>query len=114
MTSDSEPRTVGVRITFDAEALRAFCRRWKVVELAFFGSVLRDDFCAESDIDVLVRWGDDSLWGEEASDAEMELEALFGRVVELASWKAIEESDDHAKRDSILDSKRVFYRRSSD
>lgn len=42
------------------------------------------------------------------------LEALFGRVVDLVSLKAIEESDDHAKRDFILDSKHVFYRRSSD
>jgi uncharacterized protein len=111
MSDSNEPQNAGIRIRFDPEALRDFCRRWEVVELAFFGSVLRDDFSSKSDIDVLVRWRDESSWLVEAFDAEQELGALFGRIVNLCSWRAIEESDNQALRDSILDSKRVFYRR---
>ena len=44
------------RIPLPNEQLAAFCERWNIVELALFGSVLRDDFGPDSDIDVLVRF----------------------------------------------------------
>ena len=43
-------------IELDDEALRAFCEKWGVAELAVFGSVLRDDFHPDSDVDFLVEW----------------------------------------------------------
>ena len=100
----------GLPIDVDLEELEGFCRRWKVVELAFFGSVLRDDFRpGESDVDVLVRWADDARWGWEASDAEQELEALLKQKIDFVSWKAIEESDNYILRDTILRHKQVLY-----
>lgn len=43
-----------VRIPIDRQAIADFCRKWHVTELALFGSVLRDDFHAGSDVDVVV------------------------------------------------------------
>ena len=47
-------RKMGIRISIPEEKVADFCKRWNITELAFFGSVLRDDFGPESDIDVLV------------------------------------------------------------
>ena len=44
------------RITADPELIAAFCRRHHIRRLSFFGSVLRDDFRADSDVDVLVEF----------------------------------------------------------
>jgi len=46
----------GIGIRLPTEAIRTFCRKWKIVELALFGSVLTDHFRADSDIDVLVEF----------------------------------------------------------
>ena len=48
------------RISIPHEQIEAFCRKWKIMEFRFFGSVLRDDFGPESDIDVLVRFAPDA------------------------------------------------------
>ena len=47
------------RIDLPKEKIGEFCRGWKITELALFGSVLRDDFRPDSDIDVLVPFSDD-------------------------------------------------------
>jgi hypothetical protein len=62
----------------------------RITELALFGSVLRDDFGPESDVDVLVTFAEDAPWDcydlVEISDA---LSALFGRPVDLVERKAL-------------------------
>lgn len=71
------------RIDFSQEELEAICRRRAVKRLAFFGSVLRDDFGPDSDIDVLVEFRDD-FEGKQIYRIFDELEALFGgRKVDL-------------------------------
>ena len=68
------------------ETLRDFCRRWQIVELALFGSVLRDDFGPDSDVDVLVSFAEGaghSLF--ELDDMESELKEIFGREVDLVT-----------------------------
>jgi predicted nucleotidyltransferase len=50
------------RIAYDCEKLAAFCRKWKVRELALFGSVLREDFGPDSDVDVMVTFEPDDPW----------------------------------------------------
>lgn len=47
-------------VTFDEVALRAFCEKWKITELAVFGSALRDDFRPDSDVDLLARFAPNS------------------------------------------------------
>ena len=51
---------MSLQIDVDAEGLAAFCRRSGILRLSFFGSVLREDFGPESDIDVLVEFAPDA------------------------------------------------------
>ena len=92
------------------DALRTFCQRWGIRELALFGSVLRDDFDAASDVDVLVQFDDEvrrSLF--DLVTMTDELEALFGRKVDLLTRKGVEESPNYIRRKAILDSAQVIY-----
>jgi uncharacterized protein len=73
------------RVSFPKEELPAFCKRHHIKSLALFGSVLRDDFNPDSDIDVLVEFKKGKSPGFlELADMESELSALFGnRRVDL-------------------------------
>ena len=65
------------RIEFSQEELEAICRRRAVKRLALFGSVLRDDFGPDSDVDVLIEFRDD-FEGKQIYKIYDELEELFG------------------------------------
>jgi len=92
------------------EKLARFGQRWRIREIALFGSVLRDDFRPESDIDVLVTFDEAADWGLFAHvQMQRELEAIFGRPVDLVSRKALEGSSNWLRRDNILKSARVVY-----
>lgn len=93
------------RLTLDRERLAAFCQRWSVTELALFGSVLRDDFRPDSDVDVLVAFAPTARRGLfDLVEMESELAGLFGRRVDLVTRRAVEESDNWIRRRAILDS----------
>lgn len=72
-----------MRIPFDRETLAAFCRRHHVRRLAFFGSVLRDDFAPASDVDVLVEFESGHVPGLAFFAMEAELSDILGRKVDL-------------------------------
>ena len=55
-------RDVSPRIPLDRDRIAEFCRRWKVTEFAVFGSVLREDFRPDSDIDFLIAFHPDAKW----------------------------------------------------
>jgi len=66
-----------------ASAIQDFCNRWKIKELAVFGSVLRSDFRPDSDIDVLITWDEDAQWSLfDWVDMKEELQTIFGREVD--------------------------------
>lgn len=66
------------------EKIAEFCRRWQITEFALFGSVLRDDFRPESDIDVLVTFAPDSAWSLfDLADMQEQLKAILGREVDM-------------------------------
>ena len=72
------------KVGFDRQKIAELCRRYGVAELALFGSVLRDDFRADSDVDVLVSFAPDahpSLL--ELAELREDLTDLFGREVDL-------------------------------
>jgi uncharacterized protein len=71
------------RIHIDRAAVAAFCRRHHIRRLALFGSVLRDDFAPDSDVDVLVEFEPGHVPGFAFVDVEDELSALIGRQVDL-------------------------------
>ncbi len=99
-----------LQIELPMEAIRAFCERWKITEFAVFGSVLRDDFRPDSDIDVLVTFAPDARWSLfDIVHMQDELAAIVGRDVDLAEREAIEESPNYLLRKDILDSATVVY-----
>jgi uncharacterized protein len=74
------------RIAASSDQLAEFCRRWQIRELALFGSVLREDFRPESDVDVLVTFAPGASWGLfDHVRMEDELSHLFGRRVDLVT-----------------------------
>ncbi len=92
-----------IPLLLDRARLAAFCRRWGVAEFALFGSVLREDFGSESDVDVLVTFSPDvqrSLF--DLVDMEDELTRIFGRKVDLVTRRAVEESENWIRRQAIL------------
>jgi predicted nucleotidyltransferase len=92
------------------ERIAEFCRKWKVAEFALFGSVLRDDFRPDSDVDVLLTFAPDSRVSLfDFVDMQDELEAAFGRRVDVVSRRGVELSENPYRRSSILDSARVVY-----
>ena len=97
-------------IDIPPDTIRAFCKRWEVKELSLFGSVLRDDFGPDSDVDVLVQFESEhtpGLFG--FVRMERELSELFGRQVDLVTRGAIDNSRNYIRRKAILDSARVVY-----
>ena len=98
------------RLAIPPEKLQEFCHRWQIVELALFGSVLRDDFSPDSDVDVLVSFADGaghSLF--ELDDMESELKEMFGREVDLVTRRGIESSPNYLRRNAILRSAEIIY-----
>jgi uncharacterized protein len=74
---------VGVRLELPHEALVEFCRRNHIRRLALFGSVLRDDFRSDSDVDALVEFDPEQTPGLKFFALQRELSELLGRVVDL-------------------------------
>ena len=90
-------------IDLGTEALGQFCRKWKIRELSVFGSILRDDFRPESDIDFLVEFEKDAEWDLfDRMDMEDELAQIVGREIDLVSKSAIEASRNRFYKKEIL------------
>jgi uncharacterized protein len=71
------------RIDIPQHRIAEFCRRHRIKKLALFGSVLRDDFCEDSDIDLLVEFESGTAVGLSFFTIERELSLLLGRKVDL-------------------------------
>ncbi|MCY3017751.1 MAG: nucleotidyltransferase domain-containing protein [Planctomycetota bacterium] len=92
------------------DSIGAFCRRWRVRELCLFGSVLREDFGPDSDIDMLVTFQDGADWSMwDQIRMEEEMAALLGRRTDLVSRKAVEESENYIRRRHILSTAQRIY-----
>ena len=74
-----------VRLPVSDVRVSDFCKRWNITELAVFGSVLRDDFGPDSDIDVLVEFEPEARIGLKYFKIEDELTELLGRRVDLTT-----------------------------
>lgn len=94
----------------DRARLAALCARWKIAELSLFGSALRDDFTAESDIDVMVAFDPAESWTfGEILQLRDELAELFGRPVDLVERKAVLALSNPFRRRHILAEARELY-----
>ena len=98
------------RIPVNREQIAAFCQKWRIVEFAFFGSVLTDEFRPDSDVDVLVTFAPDAAWGLwDLYDMEESLKIMFGRKVDLVTRRSVDRSENYLMRGSILAGARTFY-----
>jgi uncharacterized protein len=96
-----------VRIPLPLAGLEALCRKWKVRELALFGSVLREDFAPGSDIDVLVTFDPDASWSAwDLIGMREDLQNLLGRSIDLVEKAALRNP---FRRREILRSHQVVY-----
>ena len=101
-----------MKIPLDAprDRIAAFCRRWRITELALFGSVLRDDFGPDSDVDVLVSF--EPRVPHTLLDIvrmQDELSEMFGRDVDLIERTAVEQNRNYIRRKAILQSAETIY-----
>jgi|SRR5579862_1986170 len=90
-------------INLDTPAVRDFCGKWKIRKLCVFGSILRDDFRPDSDIDFLVDYEDNVRWDLfDHFDMEEELARIIGRQVDLVERSTIEASRNRFRKREIL------------
>jgi predicted nucleotidyltransferase len=78
------------RIDIPQEKIAEFCGKWKITEFALFGSVLREDFRPDSDVDVLVSFDEGAHWSLlDLVRMREELKGVFGREVDLVEKKGL-------------------------
>jgi predicted nucleotidyltransferase len=97
-------------VTVDRNALAEVCRKWGIKSVALFGSVLRDDFTPESDIDLLLEYFPDSRislfdYGYMNED----FQRVFGREVDLVQAEGLRTSRNYIRREDIFSSAKQFY-----
>lgn len=95
------------KITIDRKRIAKFCRKWKISELALFGSVLREDFQPDSDIDVLLSFAPGAGFTfDNRVEIMDELADIFGCEVDVVEKDAIRNP---FRRQSIFSTKEVVY-----
>ncbi len=99
-----------LRIHISRELIEDFCKRWSIIEFSFFGSVLRDDFNSQSDVDVLIAFSSDSAWGlMDLAKMQEELSNILKRPVDLVNKNAVKNSRNWIRKQNILESAEVYY-----
>ena len=95
------------RIDFPINQVVEFCERWQVKEFSLFGSVRRDDFRPDSDVDVLVSFNPSAPWSLfDLVTMQDELQKIFGRTVDLVEREGLRNP---FRKRSILSSREVIY-----
>jgi hypothetical protein len=98
---------VKTKINIPLKQIEDFCHRWRIKEFSLFGSVLREDFRPDSDIDVLVSFEPDGgITFDNRVEMLDELAEIFGRQVDLVEKDAIRNP---FRRHDILTTKEVVY-----
>ncbi len=92
-----------IKLLLGSDPIKFFCQRWKIQELALFGSALRIDFSPDSDIDLLASFDDDADWSLlEHVQMQFELQKILGRDVDLINKRALKRSPNWIRREEIL------------
>ncbi len=98
------------QLPIDHERIAVFCQKWKITEFSLFGSVLREDFGPESDVDVLVTFAENARWSLfDLVDMEDELRSIFGRDVDLLTRPSVEAMRNYLRRKAILSNMATIY-----
>lgn len=93
------------RVPVDRKQIESLCRRYHVRKLALFGSVLREDFAQNSDVDILVEFKDGYVPGLAFFTMQNELSQIIGRKVDLNTPKFLS----RYFRDQVMKEAEVFY-----
>ena len=100
---------MSARAEIPKDAIAEFCRRNHIRRMALFGSVLWDDFTPESDVDLLVEFEPGRTVGLAFIDMQDELSQIFGRPVDMHTFKSVERSRNPLLRNEILTSAEALY-----
>ena len=100
---------VSPRIDIPKQEIAAFCQRNGIKRLALFGSVLRDDFTAESDVDVIVEFEPGKTPGLKFITMQDELSDIYGRKVDLYTFRGVESNPNWLLQKEILSSAETVY-----
>ena len=98
-----------LKLKIPRRELAAFCRKYRIQKLAFFGSVLREDFKSTSDVDVLVEFERGYTPGLNFYAMPEELKKILGRNVDLLTYQGVKASRNPIRRKAILESAQVYY-----
>ena len=95
------------QIALPIDQIATFCQKWRITELSLFGSVLRDDFRPDSDVDVLVSFAAETHWSLYAwVEMHAELQSILGRAVDLVEKQGL---SNPFRRHAILTTRQVIY-----
>lgn len=98
-------------LAWPEDRIEQFCHRWKVAELALFGSAARGELRPDSDVDLLVTFAPEAGWSLlDHARMERELAEILGREVDLVTRPAIERSANWIRRKDILGTARTVFR----
>jgi predicted nucleotidyltransferase len=98
---------VSRNVDIPMDRIEEFCRPWKIREFSLFGSVLREDFRSDSDVDVLVSFEPDDEWDLfDLTRMRDELIVLFARDVDLIEKEGLRNP---FRTRAILDTREVIY-----
>lgn len=102
--------TLYQRLDITPKQLEEFCQQSKITELCLFGSILRDDFRPDSDIDILVTFTPNiNLSLLQFVDLEYQLQNLLKRKVDLLEKSVVEKDFNWIRRQEILNNYQVIY-----
>lgn len=92
------PSAVKERLKASPSQIADFCQRWNIIELALFGSILRDDFRPDSDIDILASFSPNTSWNIfDLMQMQEQLESMLGRTVDLTQKQQLNNPFKRAK-----------------
>jgi len=96
--------------SIDLTAIKIFCQKHQVSRFSLFGSILRDDFSTDSDVDVLLDTGERRPGYDEHLEMISELKALFERPVDLVDERLLHSGRTHTRIvENIMSSRKIVY-----
>ncbi len=101
---------MSLAIQIDRAKIAEFCRKWRITEFSLFGSVLRDDFRPDSDVDVMVAFDPHARWTLlDLPEMKEQLEVILGRNVDLLTRRGVEQARNPLRKKEILSSAEIVY-----
>ncbi|WP_069791024.1 nucleotidyltransferase family protein [Cyanobacterium sp. IPPAS B-1200] len=102
------------RLNTEITDVSRVCQQWQIIELALFGSVLRDDFNQNSDIDLLVTFAEEAkITFFDLDTIEYQFSLLFNRAVDVVTKRSIENSHNWIRKNNVLNHFQIIYEQKS-